>query len=81
MSTHQIQFAITSDSVPEAAGLFLELEELYKEIESLRDSISDQFNQSPARDMMGGFIIPGKTDLVVEWKDSKATVHLRSKKG
>lgn len=74
MPRHTHHYSINPITVPDTADQFTELEDLFEQIEEVRDLIIDTFNQSQARAMLGGFVRGEKADLRIEWNDAAATV-------
>jgi len=76
MTPPRIRYRLDINSLPEAEDLFSDLDEAMEEVTRLREEIERVFNQSPAREMLHGFIIPGKADLEVVWFDTRAEVRI-----
>jgi len=72
----RIRYRLDPNSLPEAEDLFAELDEATDEVTRIREEVERIFNQSPAREMLHGFIIPGRADLEVVWSDARAEVRI-----
>jgi len=72
----RIRYRLDTNSLPEAEDLFSDLDEAMEEVIRLREEIERAFNQSPAREMLHGFIIPGRADLEIQWSGGRAEVRI-----
>jgi len=72
-----LKYLISSENLPGASDLFSDLEDIYSEVEQLRQEITDIFNESEARTFLQGFVIPGKTDIHLVWKGAEAVIEIR----